>query len=251
MADDWKTRHSEVEREFLAFIGDSTPLILKGGTGLMLCYELDRFSEDLDFDSSSQGFSTISAVERFCAEKGYECHVKKDTDAVQRATIHYGGKKPLKVETSYRRASIPDEEWSIVKGIKVYALNVLASMKTTAYSQRDRIRDLYDVSFLVNKYWDSFDASTRAFMANALASKGLEQFELVLAENTDELIDESALTEAFLQANERAGLLSENPAKADSRPIESPELHEAARDVQANIPRSTNRTPSQSRDLTR
>jgi predicted nucleotidyltransferase component of viral defense system len=35
------------------------PMVLKGGTALLLCYGLDRFSEDLDFDapknSTSQG----------------------------------------------------------------------------------------------------------------------------------------------------------------------------------------------------
>ncbi len=29
-----------------------TPLILKGGTALLLVHGLDRFSEDLDFDSN-------------------------------------------------------------------------------------------------------------------------------------------------------------------------------------------------------
>jgi len=28
----------------------SLPMVLKGGTALKLCYGLDRFSEDLDFD---------------------------------------------------------------------------------------------------------------------------------------------------------------------------------------------------------
>ena len=28
----------------------NTPMVLKGGTALLLCYGLDRFSEDLDFD---------------------------------------------------------------------------------------------------------------------------------------------------------------------------------------------------------
>ncbi len=31
---------------------ENKPMVLKGGTALKLCYGLDRFSEDLDFDSA-------------------------------------------------------------------------------------------------------------------------------------------------------------------------------------------------------
>lgn len=42
--------HERLMRSILQGIGD-TPLVLKGGTALMLAYGLDRFSEDLDFDA--------------------------------------------------------------------------------------------------------------------------------------------------------------------------------------------------------
>lgn len=45
-----QSAHVRVMRAVLAAMQDS-PLVLKGGTALLLCYGLDRFSEDLDFDA--------------------------------------------------------------------------------------------------------------------------------------------------------------------------------------------------------
>src|SRR3990167_1204869 len=42
--------HERLMRSILKGIGD-TPLVLKGGTALLLAYGLSRFSEDLDFDA--------------------------------------------------------------------------------------------------------------------------------------------------------------------------------------------------------
>src|SRR6266542_3681923 len=42
--------HIEVMSAIAKSLSD-TPLILKGGTALLLVYGLDRYSEDLDFDS--------------------------------------------------------------------------------------------------------------------------------------------------------------------------------------------------------
>jgi predicted nucleotidyltransferase component of viral defense system len=42
--------HEQLMKSILKGI-DDTPLVLKGGTALLLAYGLDRFSEDLDFDA--------------------------------------------------------------------------------------------------------------------------------------------------------------------------------------------------------
>ena len=47
-----KGLHKQVMSSILREVGDrNLPMHLKGGTALMLFHELDRFSEDLDFDS--------------------------------------------------------------------------------------------------------------------------------------------------------------------------------------------------------
>jgi predicted nucleotidyltransferase component of viral defense system len=45
--------HERLMRAIVESVND-TPLVLKGGTVLLLAYGLDRFSEDLDFDSPDQ-----------------------------------------------------------------------------------------------------------------------------------------------------------------------------------------------------
>ena len=56
---DWRIFHGKVLKAFvLALNKKSNSYILKGGTSLMLCYGLTRFSEDIDLDAYhiSKGF---------------------------------------------------------------------------------------------------------------------------------------------------------------------------------------------------
>lgn len=232
--DDWRESHRAIEREFLGFIGSDSGLVLKGGTALMLCYGLPRFSEDLDFDAAAPEISTISRVEAFCKARDYDCHVKKDTDTVQRCTVHYGGMKPLKIETSYRRAQIDPAEVAVVDGITTYKLPVLAQMKLGAYLGRERLRDLFDVSFIVNEHWDDLPVDVRRSFTYGLQAKGLERFDAVLADQEDELVDADVLAESFLKAYERVGLLSAGQSDTPN----------SARKAEAAVP-----TPSSDREL--
>ena len=69
------------------------PFVLKGGTALMECYGLDRFSEDIDLDSlrsnvpSSRFFGIIDSI---CSNEGYTWRKAKDTSTVRRAFVDYG-----------------------------------------------------------------------------------------------------------------------------------------------------------------
>lgn len=52
MSNDWRTEHKKVIETVLSIFNKNTDkYILKGGTALMQCYGLDRFSEDIDMDS--------------------------------------------------------------------------------------------------------------------------------------------------------------------------------------------------------
>lgn len=204
--DQARNRHREVEEQFLSYLGGKTSLVLKGGTALMLCYGLNRFSEDLDFDASHQGLSTLKTIQQFCKTRGYEYIEKKNTPLVQRVMIHYGGDQPLKIETSFRRKTIPNTETTIINNIRVYRMDYLASMKINAYLARDRIRDLFDVSFIVNNYWQELSPAVQSTIRFALAEKGLEQFDVVIAQQKDALIDPDKLESEFLQAIEKAEL---------------------------------------------
>lgn len=142
-------------REICLNVSD-TPMVLKGGTALLLCYGLDRPSEDLDFDSSKK-----MGLERrvdTALGKRYridELKTLKDTDTVQRLRLNYsdlqtgiGGS--LKIETSFRESPVP-EQIVVWNGIRVYSLDRLFIQKTTAFYDRTTARDLYDLSFILSK----------------------------------------------------------------------------------------------------
>ena len=49
--------HFEIIKDFLLYLNRvSKDYILKGGTSLMTCYGLDRFSEDIDLDGFNKNF---------------------------------------------------------------------------------------------------------------------------------------------------------------------------------------------------
>lgn len=199
----WYAQHKRVERNFLASLDSNSPLILKGGTALMFCYGLDRFSEDLDFDAIAHA-NTERYVKSFCSKNGYSYFRKKYTDTVQRLTIHYGGEKPLKIETSFRDHSLSLSDTISKNNIRTYPIDTLAQMKMTAFMSRDRIRDLYDVSFITNNYWEELSQPIQRLYRTGFAEKGIEQFDLMCATQDDDLINKDSLAESFLKALDKA-----------------------------------------------
>lgn len=202
-------RHKRVIEDFLKELNKNTDkYVLKGGTALMLCYSLDRFSEDVDLDCRNRNRDILKHISDFAEKRGYDCRIAKDTDTVKRAFVHYGGKRPLKIETSFRRINIADDEVCKIKGIEVYTIDRLAELKSSAYTGRDKIRDLYDVTFICNNYFDKLSENAKRSICDALEYKGLDQFDYIVNNQKDELIDENRLAENFLSAFDKIGLLN-------------------------------------------
>ena len=88
----WKEVHKNVIEEILLAINEnSNHYILKRGTALMECYNLTRFSEDIDLDSKDKE-SIFKIIDIFVKEKKFNYRVAKNTDSVTRFMIDYGGK---------------------------------------------------------------------------------------------------------------------------------------------------------------
>ena len=204
---DWKIAHEQVIKNFLHYLNDRTDnFVLKGGTALLVCYGLDRFSEDIDLDAKDQNIAEY--VVGFCEENQYDFRVAKDTDTVKRYMIHYGNEgKPLKVETSFRRKHIPAEETTKINDVQVYRINPLCAMKVNAYMGRDKLRDLYDITFICNNYFDELQPEIKALLQNALMYKGKEHFDYIVSQQQDDLIDENRLAESFLKMFDKFDLL--------------------------------------------
>lgn len=208
MKNNWQKEHRKVIDSFLKYLNSITDeYILKGGTALLTCYKLDRFSEDIDLDSKKNNLQDI--VKNYCKQYDYTYRLAKDTDTVKRCMINYGNdSKPLKVEVSLRRKFFREEDISIINGIKVYNINSLCIMKTNAYSGRDKIRDLYDLTFIVDNYFEQLNPETVYMLQDAIVYKGIEQFDYLVKNQKDELIDSNKLAEKFLIMFDKLELLS-------------------------------------------
>ncbi len=197
-------KHLDIIRRFMTYINKvSDDYILKGGTALMLCYDLDRFSEDIDLDGFSNDIENL--VESFCNKYKFEYRVAEDTKTVKRYMIHYNGYKPLKVEVSYRETC--KEDIIEIKGILVYDINRLCIMKVQAYNNRDRLRDLYDVVFIGNNYYNYLEYNVAKPLREALKYKGLDYFDYLVETQEDKLIDINKMEEGLLALMEKLGLL--------------------------------------------
>lgn len=190
-------------RDFLIFLNTkSSRFVLKGGTSLMFCYGLTRFSEDIDLDGfDKQNFFNI--VDLFI--RNFSQHYTqltyrraKDTDTVKRVLIHYGASKPLKVEVSYRKKVIEDSEFCRINNILVYTIPSIMAMKLNAFNHRDKIRDLYDIVFLYTRYKNMLSDSLIFSLRDSVAYKGIEQFDYLIQNQQDDLINNDELEEQFL-----------------------------------------------------
>ena len=220
-----RKKHGQVINEFLNELNciEKDNFILKGGTALLICYGLDRFSEDIDLDGTKRNIKEF--VNKFCMKHSYSYRLAKDTDTVKRAFINYGGEKLLKVEVSYRKRIIPKEQYTNINGIYVYSIDMLCMMKNNAYMSRDKIRDLYDLCFIGNRYYNQLSSSTKIGLQNALEYKGLEQFDYIIQTQTDPLINNNKLAEAFLKLYDKVGLLYDEKEKEQTLSLKS--LHQS------------------------
>jgi len=76
----------------------------------------------------------------------------------------------------------------------------MAILKTMAYMQRDKIRDAYDVPFIINNYYDKLNENTKILLQDALSYKGIEHLDYLIHNQPDELIDNKKLEDNFLEA---------------------------------------------------
>lgn len=157
--------HEKLMVSILKNLSD-TLLVLKGGTALYLGYGLNRFSEDLDFDSSKK-LNLLNKI-RSSAPHGIvidDINVKKDTDTVSRYIVNYHVTNTdiddsLKIEISYRTPA-PAEQITIKDGVRFSSVERIIDNKLHAAYDGDNIRtkgrDLFDLHFLARQYPEHFD----------------------------------------------------------------------------------------------
>lgn len=205
---DWRIARVEIINEFLHYLNKrSSDYILKGDTSLITCYGLESFSDYIELDCV-RSVNIKNIIGDFCNIRGYTYRVAKDTNTVKKFMINYDNDRiPLIVEVSYRKRIIEQDEYIRIKGITVYNIDDICRMKMYAYISGDKIRDLYDLSFICKNYWDSLSNNTIKSLRDCISFKGLERFNYITKARSDEFINNDKLAEDFLIMYDKLGLL--------------------------------------------
>lgn len=186
----------------------SDRFVLKGGTALMLGYGLDRFSEDIDLDGFDRKIGQF--IEKYCDLNDLECHCIKNTSTVIRYMIKYNEKNnPLKVEVSFKEKNLDENKFEKIDDINIYNINNLLIMKNNAYNHRDKIRDLYDIVFILNNYKEQINEYVLDVIKDSFTHKGLEQFDYLIQTQSDPLIDNEKLAMDFLSVFDKLELFTD------------------------------------------
>lgn len=218
--------HKELMLAVLAKIQDK-PLVLKGGTSLMLCYGLDRFSEDLDFDIQGDfsGKNTINLENTLNSIKGknfdiLDVAVRKSTDTVTRYMINYRDKESdinhnLKIEISYRT---PNKDFKHINGIKTADIKDIANFKVnsvldTQYESRTKARDLYDAAFIAKNYPEALTKEQIAGLKNLDLDNVNSRYSTAFKE--DPLLHKYEADEIVLNLNQAVEAIDRNDLKAE------------------------------------
>jgi predicted nucleotidyltransferase component of viral defense system len=195
LTDAQQSEHIEVMTAIChAFQKKKLPMVLKGGTALKLCYDLDRFSEDLDFDCA-KALNLESAIKEIFAQLGKsKSHLRKptidiikDTPTVCRYRIIYGDGINLKLETSLR-GTPDDNNLTERNGILTYKITSLIQQKLNALNGRTAARDLHDVIFLYEHFPEDFGKNEAAEIAALYDNQSAILEEYTPAYNEDTIL---------------------------------------------------------------
>lgn len=193
---DYQNQRIEIIKQILPNLKNC---VLKDGTSLLIYYGLDRYSEDIDLDSLSCNPNILESLIPVISKNNWNYRVAKDTDTVFRIMIDYRGVSqkgnyPLKLEVSSGNNSLLKKgflKYKNIDGVNVYSIDELVKMKCNTFSQRDKIRDLYDIGFLLKKYPEYFSLDNLKTVYENINYKGLD----VLAIQLDGEIRENLLTD--------------------------------------------------------
>lgn len=128
-------------------------LVFKGGSSLLFRYGLDRFSEDLDFDVSYS--LNIKSIINSLKDIATDFNIKKDTETTKRLIVNINNDF-IKIEISLRNMQNINKSKlkSFTGNIKLYSIDELLKLKINAFNSRVVARDLYDIAFILNNFYE-------------------------------------------------------------------------------------------------
>jgi len=130
--------------------------VLHGGTAIWRCYSGNRFSEDVDVYIEKD----VEKIDRFFEElkkAGFEIIKKRATENSLYSLLSFGGTE-VRFEALFRRAEGFVKEYETYEGILFNVFTLIPEQmimeKIGAYLKRRKIRDLYDIFFLLRYVTD-------------------------------------------------------------------------------------------------
>jgi len=131
--------------------------VIHGGTSIWRCYNGNRFSEDIDVYLNRD----IKKIDRFfdnLKQRGFNIEKKKISQNSIYSTLKYN-KTIVRFEALFKKIKGSLKEYETAEGnyITVYTLTPeeLIKEKSETYLKRQKIRDLYDVFFLLRHVQDA------------------------------------------------------------------------------------------------
>ncbi len=128
---------------------------MNGGTAIWRCYGSNRFSEDVDFYlPSNTGTATLQILRQGLSSKNLATEKFKKTNGTLFAKLSYTG-TTVRLEAIFKdikHSAIKPYEMSDGTSILVNTLSPedLILEKISAYQARRKVRDLYDIYFLLS-----------------------------------------------------------------------------------------------------
>src|SRR3989344_124480 len=154
-----KARHKEIAKaqdlivESLYSVFNNA--VLHGGTSIWRCYKGNRFSEDVDVYITRELTKIDSLFESF-EKKGFKIEKKKVSENSIYSSLNFNNTF-VRFEAVFKKERGILREYETAEGnlITVFTLSSeqLIKEKVSAYLKRLKIRDLYDIFFLL-KYAD-------------------------------------------------------------------------------------------------
>ena len=125
--------------------------VLHGGTAIWRCYQGNRFSEDIDV-YIPKDISKLNILFKNLENKGFIIKKKKISENSLFSNLHFN-RIDVRFEAIFKKIDGDLKEYETIEGnfITIYTLTSerLIKEKISAYLSRNKIRDLYDVFFLL------------------------------------------------------------------------------------------------------
>lgn len=150
-----KARHKEIAKAQDLIVEELYTVfnnaVMHGGTAIWRCYKGNRFSEDIDVYLRKDN-EKLNALFLNLEKRGFAIEKKKISENSLYSNLVLNG-TAVRFEALFKRADGMLKEYETADGnlISIYTLSAeeLIKEKTSTYLKRLKVRDLYDIFFLL------------------------------------------------------------------------------------------------------